>query len=163
MNNQKQNLKLIDVKTDFNSIFICSNCGRKLKNAYVLNSGDVLGSECIIKVLGDDLNISEDIKGLNSKLKKIKYILNKCSFIRISGEVEKNKNNSEYKTYFYLWLYDDLNQIPFKNNSNLNNFSSFKYRITLKDYEKLKPYFLKNKNIKYYIDDDNDNLKEVLK
>ena len=155
------NLKLIDIKTDLKPIFICSNCGRKLKNAYILSNNKILGSECIIKVFGDDLKISNDLNILNSKLKKIKYILNKCGFIRISGEVEKNKNNQEYKTYFYMWLYDDLNQIDFKNNSNLNNFSSFKYRITLKDYEKLKPYFLKNKNIKYYIDNDNDYLKEI--
>ena len=97
-----ENLKLIDVKTDLKPVFICGHCGRKLKNAYILNNGDVLGSECIIKVLGDNLNISEDIKGLNSKLKKIKYILNKCGFIRISGKVKKNKDNPKYQTYFYL-------------------------------------------------------------
>jgi len=34
----KENLKLIDVKTDFEYKFKCSNCNRKLKNAYILNN-----------------------------------------------------------------------------------------------------------------------------
>jgi len=150
-------VKLIDVKTELEYKFKCDNCNKKLKNVYICDNNLNLGCECIIKVFGDDLSINEDLSLLNSKLKKLKFILNKCSYVLVSDDVLKNINNKkEYEDYFYFWIYD--------NKENFDNFASFKYRITLKGLKDLWVYFSKNKNIKYINDKTNKEIKlsEVL-
>lgn len=147
----KQQIKLIDVKTHTTFKGICSNCNRKLKNEYILSNNKSIGCECIIKVLGDDLKILDKITTLNYKLSVIKFILNKCKKILISNDVLKDFNNPEYKTYFYVWLYDDLNK----------HFAQFKYRFTREGLKPFLSYIKKNKDI--IIINDETKLKEVLK
>jgi len=133
----KENIKLIDLISHNTFKGICSHCGRKLKNEYILSNNKSIGSECVIKVLGDDLIIQENIRNLNHKLKVIKFIQTKCKKILISNEVLKNFNNPKYTTYFYLWLYDDLNK----------HFAQFKYRFTREGLKPFLNYIKNNKNI----------------
>ncbi len=147
----KENIKLIDVISHESFKGVCSHCGRKLKNEYILSNNKSIGSECIIKVLGDDLIIKEDIKNLNHKLKVIKFIQNRCKKILISNDILKDFNNPEYKTYFYVWLYEDLNQ----------HFAQFKYRFNREGLKPFLNYIKNNKNI--LIINDETKLKEVLK
>ncbi len=146
-----EEIKLIDVIAHESFKGVCSHCGRKLKNEYILSNKKSIGSECIIKLLGDSLQIHENIKILNYKLKVIKFIQTKCKKILISNDILKDFNNPEYKPYFYVWLYEDLNQ----------HFAQFKYRFAR---EKLKPFkeYIKN-NKEIIIINDETGIKEVLK
>lgn len=155
-------VKLIDIKTDVKSSWCCGVCGRKIKNAYICDDGVILGSECIIKHLGEGLQISEDLRVLNYKLKQLKYILNSCGAVRVSKEIELIKTKEEFKTYYAVWLYDSFDSVQNVNKCNINNFSSFKYRLILKDFLPLISYFQKNSNIKYFLElEDGLNLKEI--
>jgi len=131
---KKDDLKLIDVKTDFNFNGVCGVCGRKLKNIYVLNNGFNVGSECIFKLLKDNLENQDDLINLNYKLKLFKFMLVNCETLLINPEAYKENT-------FLCWFYDN-------NYKEEYNFVDFKYRFAFKELSQFMPYLEKNKNLK---------------
>jgi len=146
----KENLKLIDVKTDFEYKFKCSNCNRKLKNAYILNNGDVLGSECILKVLENNFETENKLYELNNKLKKIKNLL--TAYFEISSQLKKDIYSKDYPYCFENGDSEDAFYIDaYKNKEDSKDCTKRIFNIC-GTYKKLKEFEVYlNKNPSYII------------
>jgi len=92
-------LKLIDVKyTDDYNKSNCGLCNRKIKNLYILNDNRIIGSECIFKILKDNLENNNNLYDLNAKLKKIKNLLS-GTFV-LCSELKKDCYSKDYPYSF---------------------------------------------------------------
>lgn len=84
-------MKVVKIIKYHEQIAICDKCDKPLKNAYILDNGDVLGIECMRSVMGYEKSQINRIKKEAPEFYKIKFYIYKDDYYIITDGIASPK------------------------------------------------------------------------